>query len=373
MSIRSHVLAGVIISVFIAAVAMAATDRGSIRGHVGDTSRNSLPGAVIHVEPGSLTVITDREGFFTVTDLEPGTYTVEVSYVGFLPEKQDVRVGSGSTPASVDVKLNLAPSVADEITVSASRPRGEVQALNQRRSAVNIVDVLPAEVISSLPNANVAEALARLPSVSVERDEGEPKFVQIRGLEPRFASVTINGVQIPSTQSGVRQIKLDAFPSDLVGAIELHKTISADQDGDAIGGSVNLVTKTAGDETSYNVSGEGGYESLQGGRPSSRASATYTSRFGADRALGLVFGGTYDFNGRAINDIEPGPAVVQLPDGTPQSVFTATDLRDYRYARKRFGFAGGLDYRMPNNSSLYMSGFMSQFQNYGDRWVTSIS
>jgi TonB-dependent receptor len=346
----------------------AGTERGGIQGRVADSSNNALAGATVRVEPSGFVDVTDREGRFTVSNLKAGTYTLEVTYVGFVTVSQELHVISGG-PLKVDVRLTRAANVTENVTVTASRSYGEVQALNVRKTAENIVDVLPAEVILSLPNANVAEAVQRLPSISVERDEGEPKFIQVRGLESRFTSVTINGVRIPSTDRfGERQIKFDAFPSDLVGAIQLHKTISADQDGDAIGGSVNLVSKIAGDAPYFTVSAEGGYNSLQGGRHSSQVNATYTSRFGPDKALGLVLGGSYDYNGRAINDVESVPSVVSLPNGSSANAFTELDLRDYRYDRKRYGFAGGLDYRLGNNSSLYLKGFFAKFEDLGTVW-----
>jgi TonB-dependent receptor len=158
-----------------------------------------------------------------------------------------------------------------------------------------------------------------------------------------------------------------------VGQIELHKTISADQDGDAIGGSINLVTKTAGDRPTFTIGVDGGEAFLQGGRYNYQVNGTYTSRFGPEKNLGLVIGGTYDWNGRAINDVEPAPAVVSLPDGTSTTVFTGYDQRDYRYDRSRIGFAGGLDYKLGTNSSLYLRGLFSEFHNFGERYVTTVT
>ena len=129
--------------------------------------------------------------------------------------------------------------------MTVARPRGEAEQINRQRTADNIVQVLSAEVITSLPNANIADAVGRLPSVTLERDEGEGKYVQIRGTEPRLSNVTIDGVNVPSPESGVRQIKLDTIASDLVESVEINKTLQANMDGDGIGGSVNLRTKTA--------------------------------------------------------------------------------------------------------------------------------
>jgi len=156
-----------------------------------------------------------------------------------------------------------------------------------------------------------------------------------------------------------------------VGSIELHKTLSADQDGDAIGGSINLVTKIPGNQEEWTLGGQGGYTDLQGGRYVYQYSGTYSNRFGPDKKLGLVLGGTYDWNGRAIDDIEPGVGMNELPDGSTVGGFNAIDYRTYQYQRKRFGAAGGLDYRIDTNSSVYVRGLFSEFHNYGDRWVTS--
>jgi TonB-dependent receptor len=339
-------------------------------GRVIDSAGNVLPGARVEIDPRGIRLVTDREGSFSVSSLPAGDYEVEVSYVGFGDDKQTVKVESGRR-ASLEAKLT--PHASEEVTVTAPRARGEVSALNQQKNAQNIVDVLPADVITSLPNTNVADAIGRLPSVSLERDEGEGKYVQVRGLEPRYTNGSINGAHIPSSESNGRQLKLDAIPSDLIGSIELHKTLSADQDGDAIGGSINLVTKTAGNQEAWSFGGEGGYTGLQDGRYVYQYGGTYSNRFGPDKKLGLVLGGTYDWNGRGIDDIEPGVGVSQLPDGSSVSTFNGIDYRLYQYQRKRFGLAGGVDYRIDTGSSVYLRGLFSEFHNYGDRWVTSAS
>jgi TonB-dependent receptor len=344
---------------------------GTIRGRVLDSSDNKLVGATVEIQPGSMRLVTDREGRINTPNLAPGQYKVRFVYVGFKDEERTVTVEPGGQ-AKVEVKL--LPHVSEEVTVTASRYHGEVSALNQKKNADNIVEILPAEVITSLPNANVADAIGRLPSVSLERDEGEGKYVQVRGLEPRYTSATVNGAHIPNTLSFDRNLKFDAIPSNLVGQIELHKTLSPDQEGDAIGGTVNLVTKTAGDQPTFSIGAEGNYVDLQGGRYTYIFDGTYTNRFGPDKALGLVIGGTYDWNGRAINDLEPSPGIGQLADGTTFTNFVGgADERDYRYHRGRGGFAGGLDYRLSNNSSLYLKGLYSLFHNYGERWVTTIN
>src|SRR5437879_12531947 len=103
----------------------------------------------------------------------------------------------------------------------------------------------------------MADAIGRLPSVTLERDEGEGKYVQVRGTEPRLTNATLDGVNVPSPESGIRQIKFDTIPADLVESVEINKTLQANMDGDGIGGSVNMVTKTAGERPTIDVNGMG--------------------------------------------------------------------------------------------------------------------
>src|SRR5262252_9496236 len=354
--------------------ASASERSGSLSGRIEDAYKNPLPAATVRVEPGSVTVVTDREGYFIVSGLSPGVYRVEVSYIGFENATGEATVVSGMS-IRLDFKLNKDSRVTENVVVTAARARGEAEALNERKNSENIVNVLPEEVITSLPNANLADALGRVPSVSLERDEGEGKYVQIRGLAPNLTNVTVNGVQIPSVSGSNenygRQIKLDAFPSDLVGAVQMYKTTSPDQEGDSIGGTVNIVNRIAGDQEYFNLNGLAGYTDIIGGRGSYVLNGTYSNRYGDDKALGFILSGTYDWNGRGINDVEPSADVVTLPNGQTVNQFTTMDIRDYRYQRQRWGAAGGLDYRLDPNSSLYFKGFYNQFLNYGDRWVTT--
>ncbi len=265
----------------------------------------------------------------------------------------------------------------------AEREHGEAEAINRTRASDNIIQVLPVEVITSLPNTNIADALGRLPSVTLERDEGEGKYVQIRGLEPRLSNVTVNGVNVPSPESGVRQIKLDTIPANLVDSVEINKTLSANQDGDAIGGSVNLVTKTAGEKPTLYVNGTGGYTPIIGGRSLTELDGTIGKRFGANHKLGILIGSSYDWNGRGIDDVEPSPTTSQCDangcDGDAQAnasapfypTYNGLDIREYRYYRTRYGLSGSIDYKLGDISGLYIRGIYSHFDNFGDRWVYS--
>src|SRR6266436_4748903 len=142
-------------------------------------------------------------------------------------------------------------------------------------------------------------------------------------------------------------------------------------DGDGIGGSVNLVTKTASERPTIALSGMGGYTPIIGGRGVVETSATVGQRFGAQKEFGAIVGGSYDWNGRGIDDIEPIPDVATLSDGTTQNWKTGMDLRQYQYFRTRWGLAGSADYKISDASNVYVRAFYSDFHNYGDRFVYS--
>ena len=323
-SLYSFFLAVLLYNVLFQAPASAQTGRGTIAGTAKDEANSALSSALIEIQPLGRRAVSDDQGQFRIADVPAGEYTLTVSYVGFAQFSSTVKVDAGQT-ANVNAVLKVA-SVSDQVMVTAERARGEAEAINIERMAENIVQVLPAEVITSLPNTNVADAVGRLPSVTLERDEGEGKYVQIRGTEPRLSNVTIDGVNVPSPEATVRNIKLDVIPSSLVDRLEVNKTLSANQDADAIGGSVNLVTKTPGERPTLNFSGQGGYTPIQNGRWLNAFTGTLGQRFGPSKKFGALLGGTYDYNGRGIDDLEPGQAIGNL-NGQNIAIINTEDLR----------------------------------------------
>jgi outer membrane receptor protein involved in Fe transport len=336
--------------------ARAQTGHGTISGRAVDRQAAVLPGARVRLQPGDLVLATDGQGEFNIAGLAPGSYTLTISYIGFTTFTQQVKVVAGQV-THVEASMKVAAQ-SEEVTVTADRPHGEAEAINRERTSDNILQVLPADVIQSLPNANIADAVGRLPSVSLERDEGEGKYVQVRGTEPRLNNLTIDGVNVPSPEAGVRQVKLDTIPADIVESVEVNKTLSANQDGDAIGGSVNIRTKTAGELPTLSLEGIGGFTRILNTRYIYQMTGTVGQRFGVSRRFGALFSGSYDYNGRGINDIEPSP-----DPGFANPVYDSMDIREYRYKRTRYGFGGSLDYKLGEGSGLYLHYFYSDFKD----------
>ena len=355
-----------ILQLVIAATALSARDlyaqgAGELRGRVTDPAGAPIGGASIHLTGTTLGASTDARGDYAVQRIPAAAYTAVVRRTGFAPDSFTFTIRSGETVAR-DVTLRPSAQALERVIISASPRLNETiaQALTKQKNVDNIITVISGDVIRSLPNANAAEAAARIPGVSTERDEGEGKFVQIRGTEPRLSNVTMNGVHIPGTQSGSRIAKLDDVPTDILGAIEVTKTLTADQDADAIGGSVNLVTKVPEGAPRGYIAGQMGRSTLES-RGQSQGSAMWGGRLGEQRKLGLLLGGTWDHNSRGINDIEL--SWDKNDNDTPIPV--EWDQRDYLYDRSRWGANGALDYRFDDGSTMFLRGGYSKFKNFG--------
>jgi TonB-dependent receptor len=343
--------------------AFAQSGKGEIAGTVVDDSGSVLKGAEVDLLPLGLTANTNERGQFEMINVPAGHYTLTTSYVGFKTHNEEIDVAAGK-PLNLNEKLEVG-SASEQINVTGERLHGEAEAINQVRTSENIIDVLPSEVITSLPNANVADALGRLPGVVLERDEGEGVYVDLRGLDPRLTNVTIDGVTLPPPEPTVRQIRLDVLNSDLVDEVEINKTLSANQDADGIAGSVNLRTKQATDGTMFSAYADGGYTPILNGRAVDQFGGIFGKRFGAQKKFGFIIGGTYDYNGRGIDDIEPS-IDVNSTFATP--IYDNDTIREYRYYRTRYGFAGSADYKMDDNNSFYAHGLYSDLKDWGDKW-----
>lgn len=368
---RTHLLrsllAFTLVFAFASSFASAQTAPGAITGSVQDAAAAALVRAKIIVQPGAIQIATDDRGLFRISSLAPGQYTLTASYVGFKPFTTTVTVASGQT-ANITATLDVASS-ADTVMVTAPRLQGEAEAVNVERMSSQIVQVAPAGVITSLPNTNIADAIGRLPSVSLERDEGEGKYVQIRGTEPRLSNLTINGVNVPSVEVTVRNVKMDAIPSNGIERIEVYKTLAADQDADGVGGTVNLVTPTAQDKPTYSLNGTAGYNPQQTGFWRGGFGGTFGQRFGTDKKFGFLLGGTWDRTNRGIDDLEPGQAIGQTPDGRNIAYVNGEDLRSYDYYRTRYGFVTGIDARITPTFTTYLKGLFADFHDFGDTHV----
>jgi TonB-dependent receptor len=335
-----------------------------LEGHVTDISHAAIQNARVLVVPGNTVVISNGQGDFTVSGLAPGSYTVTISAPGFAQLVRAVKLTPGQ-PASIEAILQVG-SNTQQVEVTGETGRTMTEAVNEEITSPNILNVMPESEILALPNANVADAVGRLPGVTLQRDEGEGVYIQVRGLDPRLTNVTIDGVTTPAPEVAIRQVNLATIPADMVQSVELNKTLSANQDADGIGGSVNLVTKTAGVKPFFSVDTTMGYTPIENTRYVGTVDTTAGMRFGAAKRWGAIAGAEYDYNGRGINDIEPDPQ--PNPDGTDDPYYDKITLREYRYSRLRWGGTSSLDYKLSDHSSFAAHFMLSDFKDWGDKW-----
>ena len=236
------------LSVFVVSLALVgmspAVFAQNVTGEVTDANNTiAFEGAIVSLEGVAGTTTTDSRGRFRLSNVAAGEYTLIVSYVG----TDDTRMPISVTAAGLDVGdfvigANQDASIEEVIVYGQSA--AIASALNQERSANSLVSVLDTDAMGQFPDQNVAESLRRLSGVSVENDQGEGRYVIIRGMDPDLNSTSINGVRATAAEPR-RALQLDVIPSDVLDGIEINKTLTPDMDGDAIGGSINVKTLSA--------------------------------------------------------------------------------------------------------------------------------
>ena len=233
-----------------------------IEGKVSDaTSGEALPGANIILVGSNLGASSDRFGEYTINNVPVGNYTLKVSYIGYQGFNTQVNVTKANMVVNVDVSLKMSAIKINEVVVNGLL-QGQVKALNQQMNSDNIKNVLSQEEMQKFPDMNTAETLQRIPGVTINRSLGEGSFVYVRGTEPRLTQVTVDGQKIPSSQEDARYIDLGIINSSQLASIEVTKTLTPDMDANAIGGTVNLVTRSPFDQEKSTVKLDlgGGYE-----------------------------------------------------------------------------------------------------------------
>jgi TonB-dependent receptor len=347
----------------------ASAGTGSISGSVKDATGAVLTGAKVTLKPTATFAAADAQGDFRIQNLRPGTYQVTVSDVGFKDFVTTVTVTGGQNTL---VNPTMLVSSTSQSVVVTAELQGDVAAINEQRTSENILDVMPAATIQNLPNQSVATVLGRMPGVTVQINEGEPQYVQIRGTEPRLSNTTIDGIVVPGPDPQVREVDLWVIPGDLVGDVEINKTLSANQDADAIGGSVNLDMRQAtSSQPTLDLESLGGWNPIDTGQPWIRDDATFGKRFGAHERYGFMVSYSYDLNDLGTDDVEPVPAID--PTGGAEPYFNAISIRQYFYNHTRFGFGGSTDYKLSQNSDLFVHGIYSNFRDFGERYNYDIS
>lgn len=238
-----------------------AAQSGGVQGLVTD-GEDVLIGASVFVESTpAIGTMTNAEGRFLLKLVPVGTQQIVVSYIGYERQTVEVEVVEGEI-AKIDIEMLGIGVEGEEVVISAQR-RGQTQAINQQLQDDRIASIVSADKIQELPDVNAAEAIGRLPGVSLNRSGGEGQKVVIRGLEPKFSAITINGVRLPSNSSTDRSVDLSLIAPELLDGIEVFKSPLPDMDAEALGGTVNLRISKAPEKPRLMVKGLWGYNDLE--------------------------------------------------------------------------------------------------------------
>lgn len=271
-----------------------------------------------------------------------------------------------ATPAASNTTSADEQSQADEQTpadvVVVGTARGEKKAIEAKREALNFTEALYANDVGKLPDQNVAEAVRRLPGLSVANDQGEGRYVIIRGVNPNLVNVVLNGLTLPAPEPDGRQVKLDDLPSALINSVIVTKSLTPDQDANAIGGEVNIRTLTAFDRNKpYFADARALYGSyhLNGGHPY-EADAQVGGLFGPDRQFGAVLSVNYSRRPIESENFQASTTYRTINGANRPD---QTGLRDYNLTRTRQGVVLNLDWHPSDAVKLFLRGTLSRFDD----------
>lgn len=333
-------------------------ESGKIKGKVTDSgSGEALPGATVRIKGTSIGNATDFEGKFILTQAPVGKHTLVVSYVGYEPKEIPVTINTDKI-TELTVQLSYTLIGQKEVVVTAQL-EGQAAAINQQLSSNTIVNVVSKDKIQELPDQNAAESLGRLPGIALQRSNGEGQKVVVRGLDPRFSSITVNGVKLPSGDSDDRSVDLTMVSPDILEGIEVYKALRPDLDGDAIGGTVNFSTRKALEGARSSIRFFGGYNDLEKDYNNYRGSVSFSNRFLKDdediTRLGVVLSANVQKANRASDGVSGAYQWVGRVDGMPIYQTADVVLAKHNEIRNRYGVNLSLDYILADNQELYFT------------------
>lgn len=343
-----------------------ASQANTLVGTVTDAQgRTVLQGAEVRIQDTGYTTTSNRQGRFRLNALPEGEYTLLVSYLGAKTARIKVRVRQGEV---VTQDVRLGQNDMDNLVVRGQRG-GQADAMNRQKNALGIKSIVSSDAIGQLPDQNAAEALQRLPGLFISRDQGEGRFVGIRGIDPNLNNVTINGASIPSPEAGVRSVAMDVIPSELIESLEVSKTVTPDMDASAVGGAIEVKSLSAFDRQgqSYTLTLQGSHNQ-QVDKTSPKLSGSYTNIWSVGGAeLGVASALSWferDFGSHNM-EIDGGWDHLELTDtqGNEVSLYGAEEIeqRHYLITRERLGAALNLDLRTSDLSQYYLRTLYSEF------------
>ena len=334
-----------------------------VEGRITDNRNSLLAGAQVSIPELKLRRTTGADGSFHFRQLAAGTYTLQVNYLGAAPQSQ-ILVVADTQQRLADIKLLSASNSVEHIEV-VGQSGAISKALNRQRNANGILTVASTDEMGQFPDSNVSEALQRLAGLSVERDQGEGRFVRVRGLAPDYNAVTYNGTQLAAPEAGRRAVALDVIPSDLLESVEVNKTLTPDMPAGSLGGTVEIKSLSAFDRSHdfYSATVEAGHNELES-KTSPKVSAVISKIMdlgGETDVFGVALAASFAERKFGSENVETG-GNWDFEEGLEEF-----ELRDYSISRERLGVALNLDYRPGNNNDYYLRTLYSRFSDTEER------
>ena len=336
---------------------------GQLKGRILDNEKNPLPGAVVIIDSNKLSAVTDLDGFFSFANLSSGNHNLKVTYIGFLPVSKTIVVSEKSTVD--DIVMSDTSRELNEVVVTGVFS-GQQRAINAQKNNINITNVVSADQIGKFPDSNIGDALKRISGINVQYDQGEARFGQVRGTPAEFSSVTINGSRLPSAEGDIRNVQLDLIPSDMIQTIEVSKTLMPDQDGDAIGGSINLVTKNSPHRFTVGAVAGTGYNWISR-KAQMNFGLTLGNRFFNDR-FGVMLAASYNNAPAGSYNTE----FIWEKDDDGKIYVNDYQIRQYYVTRERQSYSLSLDWKFNDFNKVWFKGIFNNRNDWENRYRTTL-
>lgn len=363
---RTKLLAG------ISTVALASTSNvfaAELSGRIiAASDKSGLEGAIVRVAETNQRTTSTRDGSFRFPNLDAGQYTLIITYSGADEATQQVTVSETGTSA-IEIALDAA-EYDDRILVIGQR--GALNnSIARQRAKDSFSNFLSSDSAGNFPDQNIAEATRRIVGLSVENDQGEGRYITVRGLDSNLNSTSFNGVSLPSPEGDSRKVAMDVIPSDMLETVEISKSATPDMDGNFIGANVDVRTITGfdRDELLIKAKAELGFNNLEDAY-NPMGSFTFATPLSEQFAIS----GAISYKSRKFgsHNKETGGGYVD-EDGLSLPAMEEMELRDYKITRKRLGAAFNIDLRPNENNELYIRTMFADFedQEYRDRMELS--
>jgi len=343
----------------------------SISGTVKDSlNGDALIGANVFIQGTSLGAATTENGQYQINNVNPGTYTIKVSYIGYQSKELEITL---SEEKDYVQDFNLAYTTVEGKTVMVTaQAKGQMDAINRQLKAKSIKNIVSSDRIQELPDANAAESVARIPGVSIRREGGEGNKVVIRGLSPQYNKVTVNGTNLASTDPDNRSTDLSMISQYMLEGIEVTKAGTPDQEGDVLGGTVNFILKKAAAGFHGSLVTQGMYNGLKNTNDDNKIVMSLSNRFFKDR-IGIL--GQIDSENRNRSSHNLGASYVNAPaelDSLNPLSFQGLTLTDMTRLNDRTNTLFVLDAKVPYGNISY-SGLNSKIDkeeiSYADNYA----